>query len=145
MHDSSWLAQATRHGVPGHFRFGDLPEHYNGTGTTRVSLTRLHGTDEYGVAVYDGWIVGEALVIDLRGLNTTVATSLIGARPPHQITGGRRLVVRGGDGEPLLVDEDLALSPHGRPTGGNILHSTRLTPSEIGVVFTWPKGTTAPA
>jgi len=98
------LDRAERDGVRGYFRFGGLPDHVQHEGA-RCSTNHRDGGYEEGVSVYPGWMVGDALVLDLRGIDALSGLYILGAGRQAYRCEGALVSARGADGEPLMLDQ----------------------------------------
>lgn len=100
------LDRAERDGVRGYFRFGSLPDYapYEGA---RCSTNHRDGGYEEGVSVYQGWMVGDALVLDLRGIDALSGLYIMDAGRQAYRCEGVVLSARGADGEPLMLDQSV--------------------------------------
>ena len=115
------LVWAEANGKHGMFRFGELPG-YDMIGF-RVSRNHRDGGYEEGVSVYDGWMVGDVLVLDLREVDAASAMFILDAEDTYRVT-GYRMAERGTDGEPLMYDD-----------GEKTLTATKMTVSTIKAVL----------
>lgn len=104
------LEWAEAHGEYGIYRFGKLPETYDYYGF-RVSRNHRDGGYEDGVSVYEGWLVGDVLVLDLRKVDAASALFIIDPSNVYKVT-GTMCASTGSDGEPLMYDDgdDVLLS-----------------------------------
>lgn len=118
------VAWAEANGTRGVFRFGRLPTTRDYCGYL-CSRNHRDGGLEDGVSAYEGWLVGDTLVLDLRRVDAVSALFIIDADDVYQLRGAM-LVARGGDGEPLLVDDG----------DQQILTATRVTVSSVVSVLT---------
>ena len=117
------LRWAEANGQRGIYRFGALPETYDYYGF-RVSRNHRDGGYEEGVSVYEGWMVGTILVLDLRNVDAASALFIINADDVWQVR-GTMLVATGSDGEPLMYDDG----------ADKVLTASKVTVTEVAPVL----------
>lgn len=117
------LIWAEANGKHGMFRFGALPTARDYYGRL-VSRNHRDGGYEEGVSVYDGWMVGDVLVLDLREVDAASAMFILDVTDTYRVTGSYYADERGSDGEPLMYDD-----------GDKTLAATKMQVSTIKAVL----------